>query len=173
MERELLLLGLLRRQDMHGYKLHEFIDSTMAMCVDLKKSTAYYLLDKMEKAGLVAQSTEQIGNRPLRRVYTLTDKGEARFQELLRDNLRAHLPARFNGDIGLAFLDELPATEAISLLEQRRSQLVAVLEEAQATPSHQGSLQFVVEHQRFHLESELDWLDTVLARLTRKADQKT
>ena len=30
MDRELLLLGLLRRSDMHGYQLHEFIERDLA-----------------------------------------------------------------------------------------------------------------------------------------------
>lgn len=54
MERELLLLGLLQQQEMHGYQLHEFIDSYMQTCVDLKKSTAYYLLEKMAKDGFLS-----------------------------------------------------------------------------------------------------------------------
>lgn len=29
MERELVLLGLLRRTDMHGYQLHEFINQNI------------------------------------------------------------------------------------------------------------------------------------------------
>ena len=47
MERQLLLLGLLRREDMHGYRLNEFIERDMAFCTDVKKPTAYYLLDKL------------------------------------------------------------------------------------------------------------------------------
>ena len=35
MERELLLLGFLRRENMHGYKLNEFIERDMAACTDL------------------------------------------------------------------------------------------------------------------------------------------
>ena len=47
MERELLLLGLLRSQDMHGYQLHEAIDSHLGMVVQLTKPTAYGLLSNM------------------------------------------------------------------------------------------------------------------------------
>ena len=47
MERELLLLGVLRQGEMHGYQLHDFIERSLAFCTDLKKPTAYFLLDKM------------------------------------------------------------------------------------------------------------------------------
>ena len=111
MERELLLLGLLRGHEMHGYQLMEFIDTQMASCVDLKKPTAYFLLDKMTAAGWIHFEQNQEGNRPPRRVYGITTEGEKAFQRLLRENLAAYEPARFISDIGLAFVDALPAEE--------------------------------------------------------------
>ena len=165
MERELLLLGLLRRQDMHGYQLHEFIDSFMQTCVDIKKSTAYYLLDKMTREGLVVRSEEREGNRPPRRVYSLTTAGEIRYQALLRQNLASYLPARFGGDVGLTFLDDITTEEAVRLLQNRREQLTALLVEIQAAPPHAGSLQLIIEHQVTHLEAELAWLDQLIERL--------
>ena len=87
MDAKLLLLGLLRQQNMHGYQLYEFIDRGFSVCTDLKKPTAYYLLNKMAEEGLISEDHIQEGNRPLRRVYTLTEKGEAEYQRLLRANL--------------------------------------------------------------------------------------
>jgi DNA-binding PadR family transcriptional regulator len=170
MERELLLLGLLQKEEMHGYQLHEFIDSFMQTCVDLKKSTAYYLLEKMANEGYVTRTEEREGNRPPRHVYQLTPLGEAHFIDLLRQNLATHIPAKFPGDTGLTFLDNLPTAEAVNLLQQRREQLakaVAVIEQA---PIHTGSLQFMIEHQKLHLQSELDWLDSVIEQLANKAE---
>lgn len=166
MERELLLLGLLQKEEMHGYQLHEFIDSFMQTCVDLKKSTAYYLLDKMAQEGYVTRTEEREGNRPPRHVYHLTAAGETRFQELLRQNLAAFLPARFPGDTGLTFLDKLPAAAAASLLQQRRDDLAQALAKIMQAPPHGGSLQFMIEHQQIHLQSELNWLDSVIERIS-------
>lgn len=168
MERELLLLGLLQKEEMHGYQLHEFIDSFMQTCVDLKKSTAYYLLEKMAKDGYVTRTEDREGNRPPRRVYHLTEAGEAQLTTLLRQNLAAYLPAKFPGDTGLTFLDNLPTDEAVSLLQQRRHDLAKALEKIEQAPLHTGSLQFMIEHQQIHLRSELNWLDSVIARLAQK-----
>lgn len=165
MERELLLLGLLRQQDMHGYQLHDFIDSYMQTCVDIKKSTAYYLLDKMAQQGLIEQSEEREGNRPTRRVYSLTLAGETLFQELLRQNLADYIPARFGGDVGLTFLDQVPVEEAVALLRQRRAHLANALIRGRQTPLHSGALQVIIEHQIAHLSAELDWLDGLISRL--------
>jgi DNA-binding PadR family transcriptional regulator len=164
MDRELLLLGLLRHQDMHGYELHEFIQSNLTSCIAMKKATAYYTLDKLEAQGWVRSEVMQEGNRPPRKVYQITPAGEAEYQRLLRQNLATYSPAVFAGDIGLLFLDGLPASEARALLQQRREQLAGALAEAQAAPTHRGSMQLVIEHQILHLEAELDWLTGLIER---------
>lgn len=171
MDRELLLLGLLRRQDMHGYQLAEFINRDLTSCTDLKKSTAYYLLDKMAQKGWVSTSQAQEGNRPTRTVYTITAAGEAAFQRLLRENLAAHHAVTFTGDIGLAFADALAPDEVRALLASRRAALVEKLAEARAVPVHSGLLQLVIEHQVRHLAAELSWLDEVMTHFTALATQ--
>jgi DNA-binding PadR family transcriptional regulator len=165
MEKKLLLLGLLRRQEMHGYQLNEFIDNNLALCTDLKKPTAYYLLDQMCKAGWISAESVQEGNRPPRRVYRLTETGEAAFDRLLRDGLSSYQPVNFPGDIGLAFLDWLPPAEALPLLEQQKSHLTNRLAEMRAIPAHTGSLGLIFSHQIHHLQAELAWLETVIAKL--------
>ncbi len=165
MERELLLLGLLRHQDMHGYQLHEFIANNMASCTDLTKPTAYHLLDRMEQQGWLTSSEEADGKRPARKIYRITTDGEAAFQRLLRENLSTYSSATFSGSIGVAFLDSLSSAEAVSLLSQRRVALARSLDEMRSAPPHSGSLGLVIEHQVHHLQSELTWLDSVVARL--------
>lgn len=165
MDKQLLLLGLLRTGSMHGYQLNEFIESTLSTCVQIKRPTAYYVLNKMQDDGWVAESEEQEGNRPPRRIYSITAAGEAAFQELLRQNLASYELAQFTGDVGLAFLEEVPPEEAWHLLQQRRSIIQTLLDETLAIPQHRGSLQLTIEHQIHHLTSELAWLDTVITRI--------
>lgn len=171
MERELLLLGLLRQSNMHGYQLNEFIEQNMSVCIDLKKPTAYALLDKMAQQGWIREFQTQSGNRPPRRTYQITEQGEQQFQRLLRENLAAHDTVRFPGDIGVAFLSELPAAEAILLLKQRRDALQTDLEAARAVPPHGGSLQLIIEHRLYHLETEIRWLDSLIDKLNRPSTE--
>lgn len=164
MDRQLLLLGLLRGQEMHGYQLNEFIDRQMAFCVDLKRSTAYYLLDKLCREGLVSQELGREGNRPERRIYRITPAGEQRFQELLRHNLAEYAPPMYGIDIGVIYQGHLPAAEAAGLLHERRAAMLAhraELEGLRATlpPGHSA----VVEHHLVHLDAELAWLDRLIA----------
>ncbi len=163
MEKKLLLLGLLRRQEMHGYQLNEFIDNNLALCTDLKRPTAYYLLDQMAKDGWISAETEQEGNRPPRRVYRLTEAGEIAFNRLLRENLGRHVPVNFPDDVGMAFLDWMPSQEAITLLENKQKVIAARLQEISAIPAHKGSLAYIFSHQRHHLQAELEWLEKAIA----------
>ncbi len=168
MEKKLLLLGLLRRQEMHGYQLNEFIDNNLALCTDLKKPTAYYLLDQMSKDGWISAEAVQEGNRPPRRIYRLTEAGESAFQRLLRENLAEYAPVNFPGDIGLAFLDGLTPQECLPLLAAQKQKAQARLDEISTIPAHHGSLKLIFLHQIRHLQAELAWLDEVTLSLEQK-----
>jgi DNA-binding PadR family transcriptional regulator len=165
MERTLLLLGLLRSQEMHGYHLNEFIDSHLGTTVHLKKPTAYRLLNKMADDGWVTCREEQEGNRPPRRVYAITPQGEAVFQRMLRESLAAYEPLTFHGNIGLLFLGAIPPQEASVLLKKRRASVEDVLQKAHTHEVHEEDSLLLLLHQTRHLETELEWLDQVIARL--------
>ncbi|MCS7056046.1 MAG: PadR family transcriptional regulator [Thermoflexales bacterium] len=165
MERELLLLGLLRQGAMHGYQLNDFIERNLAFCTDLKKSTAYVLLDKLQARGWVTMQEARAGNRPHKRVYSLTAAGEDAFQRLLRENLGEFVAAKTGSDIGLAFIDALPKREALRLLNRRRAALAEQLTEFESAPQHQGSYQLLIDHQLNYLRCELEWLSQVIARM--------
>jgi DNA-binding PadR family transcriptional regulator len=164
MERELLLLGLLRGQEMHGYQLNEII-SRVNKYIGLKKATVYFLLDKMTENGWITRTDEQEGNRPPRRVYQLTADGEAVFQQLLRENLAQHHPTQFTGDIGLAFADALPSEDLKALLHTRRAAVETELSALRTTTHPAGSLRWIIDHQARHLAAELNWLDELIQTL--------
>ena len=119
MEKKILLLGLLLSHDMHGYQLNEILQHNPGTPISLKKSNAYKLLNDMEKDGWVTHTQEQVGNRPQRRVYRVTEEGEAAFFHLLRENLASQPSPEFPGVVGLDFLYLLPTDEATALLETR------------------------------------------------------
>ena len=85
-ERALLLLGALMIQSQHGYQLNDFIERCRVAV--MKKPTAYAILDRLAGAGHISVNVEQEGNRPPRKVYTITQSGQALFYDLLRANLR-------------------------------------------------------------------------------------
>jgi DNA-binding PadR family transcriptional regulator len=163
---ELLLLGLLQRQAMHGYELYEFLEHRLHSVADLKKPTAYRLLERLHAEGLVDRAVERAGRRPERMVYRLTRSGLERFESLLREQLAQGQPALYPGNIPLLFSDHLPAPERGRLLGERRRMLRehrAGVEAAVAAHTSGTSPRLVLEHDLALLDAELQWLDQVLA----------
>jgi DNA-binding PadR family transcriptional regulator len=172
--RQLLLLGLLRREDMHGYQLNEFIETDLGFCTDIKKPTAYYLLDRLADDGYITALAEDqpVAGRPPRKTYRITPTGERHFFELLRANLSNYVPHTFAGDMGIAFLDALPGEEAASLLAERAGAIQDALDKIRATPQHGGAMAYVIEHHILHLEAEVAWLNRVIGDLHANQPEK-
>lgn len=165
MERELLLLGLLRNDEMHGYQLNEFIDSHFGVMVDVTKPTAYRLLNKMAEKNWITCREEREGNRPPRRVFAITPEGEIAFQRLLRESLGNFEPIISPGNISLLFLQAIPPGEAAELLQTRRAKVASVLQQVQAHEVNGETSAFLLLHQTRHLKAELEWLDEVISQI--------
>ncbi len=165
MKDKLLLLGVLKQSEMHGYQLYDFIEQNLASCTTLKKPSAYFLLSKMEQEGLVQVVEQRIGNRPPRKVYRLTQAGERLFQQLLQENLSQFTPTVFPGDIGIAFLDQIPIEQGVRLLRKRLQKMQVHLAHLETIPPHRGSASLLIKHQIQHLHNEIQWLREVIADL--------
>ncbi len=169
-ERKLLLLGLLRQSEMHGYMLNAHLDCTAP--ISLKKPTAYNLLDRMEEDGWVEHRDEPTGDRP-RRVFSVTAEGERAFLNLLRQQLASFVPAELPGLVSLSFLDAIPVPEALDLLKQRRAAITEYQaafgqsgeSNASADGHHTGSTHLAIEYIRRFLDLETRFLDEVIDTL--------
>lgn len=126
-ERVLLLMGLLTSQDRHGYEINEFIERQLQCVTDLKKATAYQLLERLEQHGLIQSHSEQQGRRPQRKVYALTPGGHAQFLELLATHLRNEEPLILPGNVAVMFCEHLPVAERLAALRERARKLEARL----------------------------------------------
>jgi DNA-binding PadR family transcriptional regulator len=171
MDHTLLVLGLLKLQEMHGYQLSDLIDRRIKYLTDLKKPTLYHILGKLEAKGYVTQSVSREGNRPERHTYRLTKNGAARFGELLRQNLQDAHMAYFNDDIGLLFLSEVAAPDARAYLEQKRTGVDERLAEiARGLAAHTPGTPpyYTLRHHELHLKTERAWLDELLAQLKKR-----
>jgi DNA-binding PadR family transcriptional regulator len=153
---------------MHGYQLHETIETHLGHSVQLKKPTLYKLLNTLHEEGWL-DATEAAGQRQqTRRVYNITDTGKAEFIALLKRSLSDYHPTDFTDHVAIAYLDYLPVDDVKPLLEARREKLVALLDDTHALPAHAGSLHLFIDHQRHHLQSEIAWLDGVIQQYSAK-----
>jgi len=166
MERKLLLLGMLRMQEMHGYQINEFIDAHLGISVQLKKPTVYKLLGSMEDDGWISSREEQEGNYPPRRVYAITEVGESSFQQLLRDNIAVYQPSSYLGNIGIVFLDALESEEAVILLAERRQKVMELMQDLNKHEEVLEGFSMMLSYHHQHLNAEMKWLDEVAGQLS-------
>ncbi len=160
----LLVLGMLRMQDMHGYQLAEVIETHFDDDVHIKKSTMYDTLRRLAEEGLVDSHEEREGNRPPRTVYSLTPLGAQEFADLLKGSVATYDSPFSYGDVGLMFLDVLPDDERDMLLSERRNTLARIAESHGHGSSHGGTMDLAGERIALLLDAEIQWLDDVLAR---------
>ncbi|MBU7015984.1 MAG: helix-turn-helix transcriptional regulator [Theionarchaea archaeon] len=87
---DLLILGLLSHRNLGGYDIYKFIEGKAdrsGSLLRINKTTVYNTLSRMTDEGLV-RITEQVreSKRPVKSIYTLTEKGKTRLRELLINN---------------------------------------------------------------------------------------
>jgi len=170
-EHRLLVLGLLRMQEMHGYQLADVIESHFGDGDGevIKKPTLYDTLKRLEAGGSVTSRDDQEGNRPPRTVYSLTTQGEEEFVDLLREHIGAYRGPDLRDEVALLFLGVLPADEVRSLLAIRKASLTDALAREPEEDQHHGALDAVASRRMHHLRAEAAWLDEVLADLAADA----
>lgn len=159
---ELALLSLAMEREMHGYEMERLIEERgMRNWTQVGFSSIYFVLRKLERAGLVASRLEPApGRGPARRVYAPTDDGRVAYGENLRRALaepERPYPLFLQG---LAGLPSLPPEEAAACLTRYVAGLEARLDEIRAkdgpgAPFHVAAM---FSHARCLIEAERDWV---------------
>ncbi|SFE72171.1 DNA-binding transcriptional regulator, PadR family [Alteribacillus iranensis] len=170
----MLLLGLLMSQSQHGYQIHDFIEKNLPFLSDMKKPTAYALLDRLSREKYVDVTVKSEGNRPPRKVYSINEKGKKYFYQLLSENLSSADSLFYEGDIGLMFVDHLPQEEILRYLHNRREALIMKQDVISRVPSHEykKGVTLAFDHKRKMLEAELSFIQEALATLQESSHIK-
>ena len=79
------LLGLLVRGEKHGYELKRIVDDEFAPYWRIDFAQLYRSLAKMTRNGWVKAHTDRGADGPDRKVYTLTARGRAAFDQWLAE----------------------------------------------------------------------------------------
>jgi DNA-binding PadR family transcriptional regulator len=166
----LVILGLLKRQNLHGYELKHIIEKHMGDWTKIAFGSIYFALGKLQKEGFVEPvETVSEGNRPSRTVYRITDSGEEEFLRLLRAVWSDPEQQYYSIDIGVGFMQALPAEEIRSLLVERVAVLASTVEyirrhkeEQMTQPNVPRSARAIFDHGLAHTEAELEWTRSLL-----------
>jgi PadR family transcriptional regulator AphA len=106
---EYVILGILMKQDRHGYDIHNLLSSGLGRAWYAGISQVYALLKRLEVAEKVVSAVEHQDNRPARHVYSITPKGREAFLQWV------HTPLERMRDLRLEFLAKLFFIRALKL----------------------------------------------------------
>lgn len=74
---EFLILSVLQKEDSYGYE----ISRTVKLVADIKESTLYPILKKLEKAGFLTTYSQEFQGRK-RKYYSITESGKEQIEYL-------------------------------------------------------------------------------------------
>ena len=173
MSARLVIIGLLRERPLHGYEIKHIIEDHMGDWTSVAFGSIYFALKKLASEDLIqVETTERRGGRPSRTVYGITKAGRAEFLRLLRDLWHDIERETYAIDLGLFFLDALPANEIVSFLQQRAEELDGTLAhlrehrtEQLANPHVPPRARWIFDHALSHLHAELSWTQRVMTEI--------
>jgi DNA-binding PadR family transcriptional regulator len=197
---ELAILGLLKEQELHGYELKKRLSAAFGPFSSVSFGSLYPALARLEAAGAVqavealeppargpaipmtgsmtgeaaafrARREPKRGGRA-KKVYGITARGEALFEELLAaESASGDDDRAFN--LKLAFCRYLPPDARLGLLERRRAHLVERLARARASiragrERMDAYTRSLMEHGTEATERDISWLDSLIATERRQ-----
>ena len=173
---ELAVLSLLAEQPRHGYEIEAVIEARgMRQWTEIGFSSIYYLLKKLDKAGLIEGRMVETGQGPARKVYRLTSEGEAALRAGVIDALSVPRQCYPPIQLGLANLPGLSTAEAVDALGAYRARLAQHLAQARGNRARQQPLPYFVEamfdYSVIMIRAELEWVEGFVARLIASADR--
>jgi DNA-binding PadR family transcriptional regulator len=167
---KLIVLGLLRHKEMHGYEIQSIIqESRLDQWANVLSGSIYYSLNKMEEEGIIEAVKEERTGARIRKIYAITDRGREEYMRLLRESLRSR-PHSLKSDfmLSLAFIEQLPRDEAVAILtgnlgriEQTKAEWLAGKASKERTPAYNKLMQLSFDNAIQILEAD--------ARLMREA----
>ncbi|NTU83070.1 MAG: PadR family transcriptional regulator [Chloroflexales bacterium] len=165
------LLGMVRRQPLHGYEIYQRLRAMEALGLiwSWKQSQMYAELARLEQEGYLTSVVEAQGTRPPRKVFRLTDAGAAAFDAWLASPLRTERELQPEFPAKLHFAQQEGRGTARVLLERQREvcrQWLAELQAQAPPPGPDQSYAHLVRQFRVsQVETILGWLATCSAQL--------
>ncbi len=164
---EFAILGLVRRQPVHGYELLQRWNEADGIGIIwlLKPAVLYAVLDKLEQSGYLGQQIQPGVNSPPRKVYHITDAGEEAFLAWMVKPVSAARDFRqvflvklyFQGDVEPALMQELLRGQVAAC---RRWAASMEVQRETSGAFHRQVLQFRIRQ----VKDILAWLEDLLAQ---------
>jgi len=174
---EFAILNLISELPRHGYDIEKIIiERGMRDWTEIGFSSIYYLLNKLEKEGLIVGRTEQqAGRGPARKVYHITPMGKETCREKLLEVLST--PYRCYSPIllGLANLYSVKKIDAINALRKYCDGLSERLNHLQGRYEEQSPFPLNVDSMFTYsltmIETEKKLIEGLIQKLEKEDDK--
>ncbi len=167
-----IILGMLVEGQKHGYEIKKRIRNALGEAADINFGSIYYGLKSLTANGLVDHIRDEPGKgSPERSIYRITPKGRRKLANLLQRSLQEPDLPLHAVEVGLHFMDILPAGKVRDILAERYSMLKERYENALAgeAPADEPSrASFIREYRLYQLGAEVHWLKNLLPKLEKK-----
>jgi len=169
-----MVLGLVQwMQPVHGYDVRrELLSWSADKWANVQPGSIYHALRKLSEEGLLREvAKEQVGARPARTTYEITEKGSAEFMSLLRGSWWSLEGQADPFMAAFSFLPALPRQEAASALRNRAVQLRAGVEQLRAAQqsgwaeSKPAYVSWMWELTTDRAEAEIAWCERTAKRI--------
>lgn len=122
---ELAILSLIVEKDWHGYQIEQVIEQRgMRNWTEVGFSSIYYLLNKLEKKGVIESYVAPADGRgPSKKIYQITKKGFNTWQQAALHAIAKPNQKMTSFLIGLSVLPVLPISDAIKAFETYKIEL--------------------------------------------------
>ncbi|KKJ95078.1 PadR family transcriptional regulator [Micromonospora sp. HK10] len=161
----LTLLGLLEREPSHGYDLKRDYDTYFSRGKPLPFGQVYATLGRLARDGKIVVGEVEPGVGPDRKRYVITERGATEVDAWLAEPVEPepNLQTVLFSKVVLALMLERPAGEYLDRQRaahlRRMTELTAIKRDGDLVDT------LLADHGLFHLEADLHWIDTTVARL--------
>lgn len=170
---ELLVLGLVAEMPRHGYQLDQVIDVRgMREWTQIGFSSIYFVLGKLEQAGLVTAKKTAGTNAKAKKIYILTKPGSRALVTQTLSALKNVRPTHSSVLPGMVNWQVLKRDQALKALQTRAKAIETELARLANIQTGQQPLPDFVEalfdHSIGQLRAEAEWVARTLDYMTSK-----
>ena len=161
----LTLLGLLEREPSHGYDLKRDYDTFFGRGKPLSFGQVYATLGRLARDGKVVISDVEPGEGPDRKRYVITDAGATEVDAWLTEPVEPepHLQTVLFAKVVLSLMLGRSAEDYLDMQRSAHLRRMQQLTDVKRAGNLVDAM--LADHGLFHLEADLHWIETTVARL--------
>lgn len=165
---ELTILSLVAEGPRFGHEIQQLVDDRgLREWLPIGFASIYYILNKLERQGLLSSQLRTDGRSPAHKVYEITEAGRGVLQTAISDLLRQPRSLGAGFELGLANLSVLKPHQVYTVLSHHFNDLNQRLDliekswerhQRESTPEAADHIRALYTHSIALMKAEKEWL---------------